>query len=142
MKRFDVYSHTTYGSRAVKQGFSWPGFFFNAFWMAWCRMWVGAIALIVGVSVGFFVVSMIIGALFGSAMETMDDASIEEFIALVYWGCGLISSILVGAKGNEWHRRRLSKRGFTHLRTVEAASADAALAEAVAEEKAGQTNAC
>ena len=47
MKRFEVYSHPMFGWTAVKNGFTWPGFFFTGLWMFVCRMWIGGVVVCV-----------------------------------------------------------------------------------------------
>ena len=139
MKQFAIYRHPTFGFEAVKNGFSWPAFFFTWIWMLFCRMWFGAIAVLVIVCVGALLVSIIVGALFGSTLSGIDDATAEGLFAGILWGCGLVASVIVGAKGNAWRRNTLTRRGFKHETSIQAASADAAVAEASsAEQKADE----
>ena len=44
-KNYNIYSHPNKVPVAVKQGFSWPGFFFGGFWALLKGLWVHAIIL-------------------------------------------------------------------------------------------------
>ena len=48
MRTFDVYKHRTQGYEAVKQGFSWPAFFFTRIWAFVKKLWLhGIVGLVV-----------------------------------------------------------------------------------------------
>ena len=113
MKTYDVYKHPVIGYEAVKQGFSWPAFFFNWIWAFVKKMWVNGL-IIIGINVGF---SIIESALSG------DTGGI-----LIILVAQLGFFIFIGKNGNEWRRDSLKKRGFEHLKTVLAESPDAAIA--------------
>ncbi|WP_355662430.1 DUF2628 domain-containing protein [Halomonas salifodinae] len=117
MKQFDIYEHPVYGVRAVKRGISWPAFFFCWIWAMVKKMWV----------VGFSLLGLLV--LF---------VSIEEFFFYyanmggVYfmWAMQLALFLYAGAKGNDWRRGYLRKRGFQYITSVEAANQDAAMTAA------------
>ena len=44
MKTFEVYQHPTQSSEAVKEGFSWPAFFFGPAWLLFKQLWLFAVA--------------------------------------------------------------------------------------------------
>ena len=141
MKRFDLYSHPKLGFVAVKDGFSWPGFFFTAIWMLICRMWVGAIVVVAIYAVGSFAADVIAVTLGTDNINTMtfDEAEMIWFIsealsALV----GLVICVTVGINGNRWRRNVLARRGFQHEKSMQAASAGTAMAKAIAEQKAAE----
>ena len=113
MKTYDVYAHPALGHQAVKQGFSWPGFFFNWIWACVKQMW--------GVGAGLLIAGLILGG-----FQEVGDGGI--FIG----GLGQLALLIfVGAKGNDWRRSKLSKQGFEKAGTIEAQSPEAAIAEAV-----------
>ncbi|WP_181919263.1 DUF2628 domain-containing protein [Alkalilimnicola ehrlichii] len=39
MKTFNMFHHPHHGHKAVKVGFSWPGFFFGIIWAAIKGLW-------------------------------------------------------------------------------------------------------
>jgi hypothetical protein len=115
MKTYDVYKHPVVGYEAVKQGFSWPAFFFNWIWAFVKKMWVPGL-LIIGINVCFSII--------GSAL-TLEDSTGAMLILLA---AQLGFFIFLGKKGNEWRRDSLKKREFEHLKTVLAESPDGAIA--------------
>ena len=128
MKQCDVYSHPVHGFQAVKNGFSWPGFFFNGLWMLLCRMWVGA-AVVIGVHwFGSFVA--------GTMSVSYEDSLVPGLAGLCFM---IIVNLIVGRNGNAWRRSAMARRGFKHLKSIEAQSADAAIAK-VTEEATGETS--
>jgi hypothetical protein len=115
MKTYDVYKHPVVGYEAVKQGFSWPAFFFNWIWAFVKKMWVFGL-LIIGISVCSSIIQ--------SALTLEDSAG--AMLILLAAQIGFL--IFIGKKGNEWRRYSLKKRGFEHLKTVLAESPDGAIA--------------
>ena len=124
MKRFDVYRHpdkkggtrgrtTFWGSReieVIKNGFSWPGFFFGPVWALAKRLYPHAAVLIV-----------IYVALIAAPLH--DWIAISSEIAV---------RVLVGLMGNDWRRRELARHGFRLEETVECATDGEALASFLA----------
>lgn len=108
MKKFDVYQHPTEGCETVKQGFSWPGFFLTVFWAFHKRLWPQAI---IGLMIGFIVVAFPPIAQF--EQQTLGRS-----------GLPLIMGLIFGFNGNDWRRRRLSLRGWSHVLPGEAGGPD------------------
>lgn len=113
MKQYKVYKHPSGSTEAVKQGWSWPGFFFSAFWAMVKRMW----GLGVGVLIGFLLLGVFIGAAIGGS----DADALVNFAAL--W-----TNIVFGVNGNSWREKNLVSRGFEQLDTVTAANSEGAIA--------------
>lgn len=109
MRTYDVFQHPTMGYRAVKAGFSWPGFFFG--WI-WClsKGLVGWALAILGV---------------GIALSLFIDS--EPVIGAV----SLIVGCIIGSSGNEWRGEKLLAQGFTPSGRFEASNAKEAVAEAL-----------
>ena len=123
MKQFKIFKHPIGKIEAVKQGWSWPGFFFNFFWAMLKKMW-GLALFYIAV---FFVLGMILAAL-------GDVSKLENFFNLV----GLILAIVFGVNGNSWREMNLKSRGFDEVDTLTAANPEGAIAlhlKAVSEEK-------
>ena len=144
MKQFDLYTHPVVGHEVVKNGFSWPGFFFTWIWLLICRLWGHGIAVAVFYSVGPFVIFFAGGVLIGLTMPISDadlddadlDAAIGSLFVVVWLLSSVVVNLVVGIKGNQWRRNNLvRKRGFEHLKTVQATTSDAALLEVSQEGK-------
>ena len=113
---FKAYKHSVFGYEVIKQGFSWPGFFFTWIWAFIKKLWVvGIVLLIVAFTANSIAIILsgqnIIFSLFG-------------FIVT------LIPMLVAGARGNKWREKSMLQRGFEYIGTVRSGSADAALAKA------------
>ena len=115
MKTFYVYKHPTHGYEAVKQGFSWPAFFFNWLWAFIKKLW--------GIGFGFLGVMFILVFL-----ETIfeEEGSAGGKLLMLLLQIGVFGGF--GIKGNKWRRSSLQKRGFQQVKLVEAETPDAAIA--------------
>jgi hypothetical protein len=100
---------------AVKEGFSWPAFFFTALWALWHRMWLVAIAMV------------LVPAVIDTATLHLDEVvrGLIDFTILV----------VIGMFANDWRRRDLARRGYEDVGVVAARGLDAA--ELRAAEKLG-----
>jgi hypothetical protein len=104
MKNFKVFKHPVFGYRAVKVGFSWPGFLFPAIWLLIKKLWWHAL----------IVVSSII--LLSFIEVIFDNAQTSVMVLLVEAGI----YILVGVNGNEWQMVNLQANGCELIDTVQA----------------------
>ncbi|MDE0341884.1 MAG: DUF2628 domain-containing protein [Deltaproteobacteria bacterium] len=103
MKKFSIFQHPTSGYDVVKNGWSWPAFFFTWIWAFVKKLWL------IGVIV----------FLFGILASSIPEA----------WLLGeVLISIVMGVKGNELRVKRLQDSGYEKVATVEARTPDAALA--------------
>jgi hypothetical protein len=114
MKKFKIYEKQGV-HEAVKQGWSWPAFFFGIIWAFVKNLWL--------IGFGFFamlVVFMVLGrAAFADNQEAMDSmtAVLAFTVALVF-----------GYKGNEWRQARYASKKFHFKGTVSAANSSEARA--------------
>lgn len=115
MKNFHVFKHPTLGYQAVKQGFSWPAFFFNWIWAFVKRMW-GEGFVFLGVNI----VLTLIEKLFER------EGSNAGILIILFAQIGFF--IFIGVKANEWRRNELTKRGFKLISLQVAETPDAAIA--------------
>lgn len=113
MKQYKVFKHPSGTSETVKQGWSWPAFFFNFIWAMVKKMW----GLGVGVLVGFLVFGFILG-LAGAGKG--GDALINVVAVIV--------NIIFGVNGNKWRENNLISRGFEQVGAVTAANPEGAMA--------------
>lgn len=92
----------------VKEGFSWPAFFFSLAWALWCRLWL--------VALGIFLAEVAVNA----ALATLGaDPASQTAVSL-----GLAAAL--GFVGNDLKRWALSRRGYVESDIVAAPDGDAA----------------
>jgi hypothetical protein len=113
MNQYKIFKHPSGTTNAVKQGWSWPGFFFTFIWAIVKKMW----GLGVGVLIGFFVLGIIIGMAGGNS----DGDALINIITIS-------ASIIFGVSGNSWREKNLLSRGFEQVDTVTAANPGGAIA--------------
>ena len=113
MTQFKIFTSPLGKMEAVKQGWSWPAFFFNIIWALTKKMW--------GIGFGFAVGFFFLGAIFGFFGEGSVNAIVVNLLSLA-------ASVEFGARGNRWREQNLLARGFEHTDTVTAANPEGALA--------------
>lgn len=84
----------------VKEGFSWPAFFFSMLWALWCRLWLAA--------AGIFAAELALGA----ALSLLGaDEITQTAISLGF-------AAFVGVVGNDIKRWTLFRRGYLQVGVV------------------------
>ena len=78
----------------VKDGFSWPAFFFTLFWALWHHLWMFALLVLAS----GFAVALASELL---ALDPLTDAAV-----------GLAWSVLIGFEANDARRRALARRDY------------------------------
>jgi hypothetical protein len=125
-KIFKIYRNSTEKHVAVKQGWSWPAFFFQWYWALCKKLWATALATFsVVISVVFlaiFSLNYLADNIEISAIDTYD-----VFIILFFSLIGFALSFLYGSKGNAWRKKNLESRGFVLSDTVRAANVRTAI---------------
>jgi len=116
MRVFNVYQHGEDELLAVKRGFSWPGFFFSAFWAAHHRLWLLAFGVVTVTVVGR-----------KSELQGPWRLMADSGLVLV--------ALLVGVVGNSLRGQQLQKHGWSVVKTVAAHDPDAAVAAVQKERK-------
>jgi hypothetical protein len=123
MKQYKIYANPQGNYEAVKQGWSWPAFFFSCIWAMVKKMWgLGA-----GVLIAFLVLGFVIGA---SGAGSGGDALINI--------ASIIANIIFGVNGNKWREGNLPTRGYEYKETVTAANPEGAIALYMKENGTGQ----
>jgi hypothetical protein len=115
-KKFVVFSHSVQGYEAVKEGFSWPGFWFIFVWALYKKLWGDAALAIVAL----WFLGGILDNFFGEGGVGVGGAIMS-----------LVMSIYLGCLGNRHVVQRLKKRGFEQIAEVSAESKDGAVALAL-----------
>ena len=93
----------------IKEGFSWPAFVFNFFWMLWHRHWVAGGAIL-----------FVITAIFAS-IRLVGGTGFSEFILCAAW------FMTVGAFANDFRRYCLERQGYLDMGQVLGETPDDAL---------------
>ena len=92
----------------IKEGFSWPAFFFSFLWALWHRLWLAALIV--------FAASLALGSLM--VFINLDQAS--------QTAASLGLSAIVGFVANDLRRWELERRGFAPCGFVSAKDREAA----------------
>ena len=102
---------------AVKNGFSWPGFFFGFWWALFTHQWARSVLLLV---ITFCLVIPVVLA------ETVtDDGWQADLLEIALY---LPFLLWVGWRGNAWYRESLEHRGFVcRAENINAPYGDAAI---------------
>mgnify|MGYP003651840536 FL=1 len=108
MKSFNVYERNE-SYKAVKNGWSWPAFFFGSVWAMCMQLWL--IGLII------FPVQLLLHMLINTLVEMSRNTtgSYAESINLVLFFLILIPvliRLIFGLYGNSWKRKRLEKSSY------------------------------
>ncbi|PIE58120.1 MAG: hypothetical protein CSA33_04195 [Desulfobulbus propionicus] len=113
MKQFKIFQHPDGSLEAVKQGWSWPAFFFSCFWALAKKMWL--------TGTGLFLFSMVMGAY-------ISEADIGARGDMIVNTVSLAISIIFGLKGNDWWEALLYSHGYEDQEIISAPTPQAALA--------------
>lgn len=115
MKEFKVLKHPDGRSKAVKQGWCWPAFWFGSIWALVSRLW-----LVAGVTfAGVFSFGFMLGLL--GVAGTPEINGVMNFL-------GLVIALVFGSYGNTWRESKLVDSGYEFATTVQAKNKDGAIA--------------
>ena len=105
MKIFKIYKLPSGDIKTVKDGWSWPGFFFVPLWAIYHRLW----------KVIFFTlgIAVFLGVVF--AFLNIDPTNLELSL-------DLIAKFIFGFFGNTWRESLLENKGFQYQESIEAKS--------------------
>jgi hypothetical protein len=119
MKTYKIFVNTQGTSEAVKQCWSWPGFFFNIIWALVKRMWVlGAILMILTFALGFV----------EGTIEVSSGKEAASGISAITSILNLVVAVIFGVNGNRWREKNLLSRDYKYQDTVDAQNPEAAIA--------------
>jgi hypothetical protein len=96
MKYYKIYSSVEYGLEAIKQGISFPAFFFTVFWAAYNKMWEVVLTAL------YFIIPL---ELLTSLFQTP-----YAFNLII----NLIIAFVFGSYGNEWKEKLFTEKGYTY----------------------------
>ncbi|MGL4434191.1 MAG: DUF2628 domain-containing protein [Plesiomonas shigelloides] len=113
MKQYKIFRNASGQVEAVKQGWSWPAFFFSVIWAIAKRLWIIAIWAIL--------IVMAIGTFLSLNVDYEYSYEITNIISLLVY-------VVFGVYGNRWREKHLLTRGFKHVDTLTAANPAGAVA--------------
>lgn len=116
MKTYKIFKKSEVEYEAVKQGWSWPAFFFNIIWAMIHRMWL----LGIGMLVSFVLLGYVKGV-----STSQEDLDIMNFLINIL---SISTGIIFGLKGNKWRENKLISYRYQHIDTINAGNSDAAIA--------------
>ena len=111
MKTFKVFKHPELGYRAVKIGFSWPGFLFAVIWLLLKKLWGHTLIVVSSI-----ILLTLIELFFNNTQTSL-------MVILLEFGV----YFFVGVNGNEWRAANLRERGFELIDTLQAETPAAAI---------------
>lgn len=116
MKTYKIYKHPTLDFLvAVKEGFSWPAFFFSLFWMTNMRLWTQA---------ALYLLAGIVLARIDDLVNTINSNVLD--ISMLF---PLVAFLVIpGFMGNKWRVTKLPKLGYEYISSVQAKTCKAAIA--------------
>jgi hypothetical protein len=120
MKAFNVYRHPLRGVEAVKVGFSWPAATFGPVWMLVKNLWA---------ILGLWLAGFLALALVESLVERFELSGTTALVYLLIAAGYFALALIPGFKGNAWRERNLIQQGFEKLGSVQAETAETAMAK-------------
>ena len=106
MKVYKIFKDSIGQYEAVKQGWSWPAFFFVGIWACVKKMWgLGIILIILSIILSFFN--------FGAEKLVSMDPAFAIFLPFLFL-IGITIRILMGAYGNKLREKYLISRGYQY----------------------------
>lgn len=112
MKQYKIFRHQAVVNEAVKQGWSWPAFFFGFIWAMVKKQWI----------LGF---GVLLGLLLLSFISAPPGGSEGGYAAVGFFS--FIIGIILGVNGNKLRERNLVSRGYEHVGTMTATSPEDAI---------------
>ena len=123
MNNFTIYKHPNGLTEAVKQGWSWPAFFFTIFW-CFAKKITKLGSIIIGIWFGVWIIMIILNELGEYVLSAM-------FNFIPTFGI----PIWLGKNGNEERQENLMSRGYELKATVLALNSDGAIAQYLKDEQ-------
>lgn len=112
MKQYKIFKHPSGNTEAVKQGWSWPAFFFTCIWAIVEKQWILSFGLLAALIV--FVLAL---------SSTNSEAAV--FLTYLF---GVSINIVLGFNGNALKEGSLISRGYIYASAIGAANPEGAVA--------------
>jgi hypothetical protein len=126
-KAYKVFEHPQNRVEAVKQGWSWPAFFFTWIWALVKKMWaVGIVTAIVWFVIGSFFQWLATPPRGVTSSQAETASAVVGVIELLF---GFVICFWFGLRGNKWREQNLVSRGYSLIGQVRAATPEGAVAK-------------
>lgn len=113
MNNYRIFTSPLGPPEAVKQGWSWPAFFFSFAWALVKKMWI----LGVGIFIFLLISTFMVDALAPSMESANAIKTLIKFLVIIPFGIS----------GNYWREKHLVSRGYREVGLVSGTNPDAAL---------------
>lgn len=130
MKNYNIYKHPNGKIEAVKQGWSWPAFFFGWIWALIKQLWMVAVLIIAYAIISSIVIQLMTPSYdyYEYGGEDLSQAFLLQSISLLIQ---LGIAIFLGVKGNSLREANLIKRGYECIGNINAVNPDSAISDAL-----------
>lgn len=130
MKNYNIYKHSDGKIEAVKQGWSWPAFFFSWIWALIKQLWMVAVLIIAYAIISSIVIQLMTPSYdyYEYGGEDLSQAFLLKSISLLIQ---LGIAIFLGVKGNSLREANLIKRGYECIGNINAVNPDSAISDAL-----------
>lgn len=132
MNSYKIFQNSFMTYEAVKQGWSWPAFFFGLFWAIAKRIWWLA---------GLFILASII--LQPIIADMIKDMPLQEATIKVNNFSMVLTTvvgIILGVYGNKFREQNLISRGYIHVATITAENPKQAIEQYLAGKQSNQSH--
>lgn len=119
MNNYKIFKNSLSIYEAVKQGWSWPAFFFGIIWTFVKRIW--------WLGFGLFIISIFLQTIVGAAVKDMPMEEAVTIINGIGSVFGIVVCFLLGIYGNGLREKNLISRGYTQVATITAESPQRAI---------------
>ncbi|MFT8827801.1 DUF2628 domain-containing protein [Acetobacter syzygii] len=117
MKSFNIYEDNNGNYRAIKNGWSWPAFFFGSVWALCMQIWI--------IGVFLFPIELFLNMFFSAIEQTQRHMSVshtqdEDIIGSIIAILALCIRVMFGVFGNACKRKKLLRNGYILIKTLSA----------------------
>ena len=117
LKNYKIFRHPNGQLEAVKQGWSWPAFFFSGVWLLFKKIWGLGLILCF-----FYLILTVIEVSFAGPTE--EAGAVIQFLSVLIQ---LVIGVILGITGHTLREKNLLSRGFELKKTVAASNQEIAL---------------
>lgn len=130
MKNYNIYKHSDGKIEAVKQGWSWPAFFFGGIWALIKQLW-----MVAGLIFAYAIISSIIIQSVTPPYDYYEYGGGDSSQAFLLQNISLLIqlgiAVYLGIKGNSLREANLIKRGYECIGNINAVNPDSAISDAL-----------